>query len=131
MSFVNVLSRDEKYFKVAATVAAVSDYSTKVGCVAAKGNKLICSASNRLRNPAKNVPWKEATTHAEINVLRLIGFDGARKLTLYIARLNKSGQTMPSRPCVTCMETITKENPVIVYEIVYINQFGHLVKEKL
>lgn len=126
METVETLSRDLAFYWEAVDLAEYSSYTTRVGCIAAKGSKKIAGGFNRLRNPAKNVSFGDATFHAEYNVLRLVGYPD--KVTLYIARLGKNNKTMPSRPCNRCMEMINDNG---IAEIVYMNQFGSIVKEKV
>jgi len=123
---MSTLQRDIDFYVDATVIASYSDYTTRVGCIAAKGNKIISVASNRLRNSALNVPYGEATTHAEMNVLNMLGETG--RVTLYIARLGKMEQELPSRPCVNCMKAILKTD---IREIVYMDKSGHVVKERL
>jgi deoxycytidylate deaminase len=120
------LQRDIDFYSDATVIASYSDYTTRVGCVAAKGNKIIAVASNRVRNAAANVPYGDATTHAECNVLNMLG--ETDRVTLYIARLGNMEQELPSRPCKNCMKAILKTN---VRELVYMDKFGHVLKERL
>lgn len=127
MMFLKVLERDVAFYTKAIVVAGQSDYATRVGAVAAKGNKSICAAANSLRNPANNVSHGQATYHAEYNVLRMV--QDPTRVTVYIARLNKSGDMdMPSRPCNQCMKTFRMYG---FPEIVYLDSSRKLVKEKL
>lgn len=126
MNTVETLSRDISFYWQAVDLADYSDYSTKVGCIAAKGNKRIAGAVNRLRNPAKNVPYEEITYHAEFNVLQML--DDYDKVTLYIARLGKMGMDMPSRPCIRCMNKLYTYS---IDEIVYKDKFNKIIKEKV
>ncbi len=129
MSNAEILQRDlDLYWDSAVRVASQSDYATRVGCVAAKGNRVIAGAFNTLRNISANVPYGEATMHAEINVLRML--DQSAKITLYIARLNKTGKPMPSRPCIPCMLNI-KHSGFSIREIVYMDTYNKVVKERL
>jgi deoxycytidylate deaminase len=112
---------------VAAVTARIPDYRVRVGAVLAKGDRLLCAASNRVRNSAKNVPYGEATTHAEQACLNMdINSD---KMTMYIARLNTFGHEMPSRPCIACMKEIRKKTSI--KEIVYLDLYHSIVKERL
>jgi tRNA(Arg) A34 adenosine deaminase TadA len=121
-----VLQRDVKNFQRAVDVATLSDYTTRVGCVAAINNRFLCGTFNTHRNAARNVPHKEATRHAEPNCLAMVSDSDYSKLTLHVARINKIGGTLPSRPCTACMTLIVSLG---VREVVYINKSGRLVKE--
>ena len=124
---VELLTRDRKFYDLAATTARIPDYRVRVGAVLAKGDRLLCCASNRVRNSAKNVPYGEATTHAEQACLNMDNHND--KMTMYIARLNKAGVEMASRPCIKCMNEIRKNTSI--KEIVYLNQFHKIIKERL
>ena len=118
-----ILSRDLDLFDHAKMVAHSSNYSTKVGCVAAKSTRVICAAANKLTNPSLNVPVGEATKHAEMCVLTML-MEYA-KITMYIARLGRN-EALPSRPCTKCMQAIKNKG---VREIVYLSKDGRVVKE--
>lgn len=120
------LARDLDFYNAATVVARDSDYTTRVGCIAAKGAKKICSAANAVRNHAMNVSFGEATYHAEMNVLRML--PRTDRVTLYIARLGKLYQSLPSRPCNRCMERIRDSG---IKEIVYLDKYNRVVKELL
>ena len=121
-----VITRDIENFRDAAAIATTSTYSTRVGCVAAINRKFVCGAFNTQRNLPKNVPHLEATRHAEHNCLAMVPAGDLEKVTLYIARLNRANQRLPSRPCVACMAEIVSLG---VREVVYINKHARLVKE--
>jgi len=120
---VRILSRDLDLFEHAKMVAGSSNYSTKVGCVAAKSTRVICAAANKLTNPSLNVPIGEATKHAEMAVLTML--TEYAKVTLYIARPGRVDD-LPSRPCVKCMQAIKNKG---IREIVYLSKDGRVVKE--
>jgi tRNA(Arg) A34 adenosine deaminase TadA len=118
-----VLSRDLNFYEEALKVARSSNYSTKVGCVASKATRIICTAANRLVNDAANVPMGEATKHAEMAVLTML--TEYAKVTLYIARPGRVVD-LPSRPCIKCMKAIKEKG---IREIVYLSKDGRIVKE--
>lgn len=120
------LTRDIDFYYEAVKLTKASEYTTKVGCLSAKGNKRLALAVNTVRNPAKNVPYGEATTHAEMNVLHML--NSTARVTLYIARVGKLMQELPSRPCHRCMLEIRNSG---IKEIVYLDKFHKVVKEIL
>jgi len=120
---VEVLTRDLEFYDRALQVARSSNYSTRVGCVASKSTRIICSAANKLTNPSLNVPIGEATKHAEMAVLTML--TDYAKVTLYIARPGRVTD-LPSRPCVKCMRAIKDKG---IREIVYLSKNGRVVKE--
>ena len=115
------------YFK-ALELAAYSEYSTRVGVVVSKGRKIKCGAFNTLRNPSQNVPYGEATFHAEINAIKMLPL-GKGRCTMYIGRIGRSGLSLPSRPCKQCMRAII--DFLDFDEIVYLDKFNKIVLEKL
>lgn len=125
---INVeLARDRKLYYTAKRLAGQSSYPIRVGCILANNNTVISGAFNTIRNPASNVPYGHATFHAERNCLVLAGGYSLRRATLYIARIDKSGKRMPSRPCSRCLDSIQESG---LRELVYFD--GHnIVKEKL
>lgn len=130
MKLVPVLQRDHQHFNKAMIAASLSSYSIRVGCVAAKGNKVICAAVNKQRNITKNVNYWESTYHAEMACLHLTPTADLAKVTLYIARLDKMGRVRPSRPCDRCMIRFENEWWADVREIVYLDRITRkIVKE--
>lgn len=121
------LERDRKFYFSAKRLAWQSSYAIRVGALLANNGQTLAGAFNTVRNPANNVPYGGATFHAERNCLLLAGRRSLRRATLYIARIDKSGKHMPSRPCDRCLESIGIKG---VRELVYFDgQF--IVKEKL
>src|SRR6187402_1411737 len=82
-----LLKRHLRLYEKAVDIAACSEYTTRVGAVISKSSRVICGSFNTVRNPAKNVPYGDATTHAEINALRLLPESYNEKCTMYIARI--------------------------------------------
>jgi deoxycytidylate deaminase len=124
---VETITRDLKFYAKACDLARQSNYITskKVGCVAAKNTRLLAGAFNTVRNSNFNVPYGLSTFHAEMNVLRML--DKPDRVTLYIARIGQSGE-LPSRPCKRCMLELEAKS---IHEIVYLDRFGKVVKEKI
>ena len=121
------LERDRKFYYAARRLANQSSYSIRVGAVAANNGKLLAGAFNTIRNPSSNVPFGHATFHAERNCLLMVPFDSLRRATLYVARIDKSGKRMPSRPCNRCMVFLQQRG---IRELVYFDG-KFIVKEKL
>jgi len=125
---IETLARDIRIYSKALTIAYMSDYSTRVGSVLAKGNRAYAGAFNVGKNDQKNVPHGFASVHAEIAAMACCSEKELPKTTLYIARLSKVEDQMPSRPCVNCMRSIMR---VGIKEIVYLDKYYNLVKERL
>jgi len=123
------MKRHENLIRRAVKVAQLSSYRWKHGAVVAKGNKFLGSAPNKFRN-APAVDENNVTDHAERATLRelLKVREDLRGCTIYIARINKSGNTMMSRPCVDCMKAIIAAG---IKEIVYTNEIGSYSVEQI
>lgn len=117
----NTLSvKDKARLNQAKNIAATSDCTHQHGCVAVKGGRTVGVGVNAYRNARSLfdiIPDEARSIHAEEACLRAVG-SNARGATLYIARVNRFGEEMMSRPCARCMKQI-KESGVkrIVYTI--------------
>lgn len=121
-----MLQRDVDLFQQAVKLALQSNHFTRVGCIAARNQRILAGAFNTIRNPPKNVSYGEATRHAEHNCLALLNENVLPRVTLYIARINQSGFPMPSAPCKWCRVEIAALD---IKELVYISGQRRLVKE--
>lgn len=122
----DVLQRDINFYGRAANLAVLSDYSTRVGCLAAKGNRLLAGAFNTIRSTPRNTAYGGATFHAEHNCLGLLSDSDFPRTTIYVARLGRSAQQLPSRPCVRCMLELVDKG---IREVVYLDKHHRIVKE--
>lgn len=123
------MKRHENLIRRAVKVAQQSTYRWKHGAVVAKGNKVLGFAPNKLRN-APAVDEHNVSDHAERATLRelLKVRDDLRGCTIYIARINKQGKTMMSRPCPNCMNAIVDAG---IKEIVYTTEIGSYSVEQV
>ncbi|WP_176711525.1 hypothetical protein [Streptomyces sp. PTY087I2] len=98
-----------EYFEVSSRIdlaikeAAKSLCRHKVGAVLIKGSRVLAMSSNRYRN-SPGVDFMNATFHAEEVVLRR--FTPARGATIYVARVNRIGETALARPCERCQAAL-------------------------
>lgn len=80
----------------------------KHGAVIVKGGRVLSVGLNKFRNHPTIIPSEyiktSCSTHAEIDALRKVS--NVRGATMYIARVNKSGQERLSRPCDYCFEAL-------------------------
>lgn len=116
------MRRHEKLICRSVEVAKTSEYRWQHGAVVAKGNKILGSAPNKFRNlPA--VDENNVSDHAEHAVIRelLKVRSDLRGCTIYIARINKAGNTTMSRPCKDCLKAILQAG---IKEFVYTNEVG-------
>lgn len=121
------LERDRTHYYRAIELAKFSDYPVRVGSVAAVNSKFLAGAFNTVRNLAENVGYGSATYHAEYNCICLVPPRLLSRITLYVARVNKAGQRMPSRPCDRCWEMISANS---VRKVVYFDG-EFIVKERV
>lgn len=118
-------SKDEKFLNIAINESLKSPVLHKHGCVAVVNGKLIAKGYNNYRTQFK---FREKTfsCHAEIDTLRKIKNDKLiKKVTLYIARVNKKGEYKNSAPCVDCFKNIKN-----VKRIVYTQDMNTCFKVK-
>ena len=109
---------DERLFRQASVVGAVGQPHVRVGAVLAVGRRPYVWECNIL-GPIAGEPFLEG--HAEMRALKKI----RPKSTLYVARLDRAGQLMPSHPCEWCTKAIRANGNV--KQIVYFD--GHEIKK--
>lgn len=123
------MRRHENLINRAVRVAQTSSYRWQHGAVVAKGNKVLGFAPNKFRN-APLVDEHNVSDHAERAIIRelLKVREDLRGCTIYIARVNKAGETTISRPCPDCMKSIVTAG---IKEIVYTNEVGSYSAEQI
>lgn len=101
-------NRDQKYLNLAKNVAMSSSEKMRHGAVVVKSNRVLSIGINKFRNHPKIIPQDQIKTscsiHAEMDALRKI--KSAYGATIYVARVNKRGQSRLSRPCMHCYNAI-------------------------
>lgn len=127
MSNRTVSRRDHAYYIRAERLCRLSTYSIRVGAFAAHNGKALAGAFNTVRNVPKPGTYGGATYHAEFNCIRMVPPRLLSRITLYVARINKMGEKMPSCPCDRCLHFLYNND---VREICYFNG-SVLVKERL
>jgi deoxycytidylate deaminase len=123
-----ISSTDHLHFNCAQRLAEFGQHRVRVGCVAAIGRKRLAGSFNTYRNMAMNVDWNQATRHAEVNCMYMVPWEKKNKTTLYVARIGIYREPRPSFPCEACMDAIVSKE---FKAIVYMNDAGEIVKEKL
>ena len=90
----------------------------KHGAVIVKGGRVLSTGVNKERNHPLIVSSEHIKTHcsvhAEVDALKKAG--DVRGATMYVARVNKTGQERNSRPCKYCYANIKKSG---IKKIVY------------
>ena len=108
------LSRSQKSFlNLAMKTAEASECVQKHGAVVVKSGSVLSIGLNKWRNDAaladelfQNGVSKHVSVHAEIDALaRVKNPAGA---VLYVARVNRAGEPVISKPCINCSEAIKK-----------------------
>lgn len=99
----------QRHLDRAAQVALASTEKQAHGCVIALGPKVLSVGVNSARNrPAVcSDPARQAGIHAEVAALKALRFDGNyARLTLYSARLLRSGVPALAKPCPVCAQVL-------------------------
>lgn len=104
------LSNQEKRFlNIAIKAAGSSDMKKKHGAVVVKSGRVLAIGINKFRNhPAQTASDRiqdECSVHAEIDAISRCDPRGA---SLFVARVNNSGEVRYSRPCKRCGAILEK-----------------------
>ena len=104
----NLSRKDRRRLAQAKKIAATSDCGHMHGCVATVGGRVVGVGVNRYKNSMSlfdHTPRFGWSVHAEEACLKSIGGD-AQGAVVYIARINRRGEEMMSKPCSSCMEKL-------------------------
>ena len=103
------MAKDERWLERARKIAEVSTCNKKHGAVVIRGGSVLAVGVNTLTNPVSmfDVCGGRVSSHAEVSALKSLDFqaDGA---TLYVARVNRKGQPLLSKPCGNCTQIIAR-----------------------
>lgn len=101
-----ISAKDQRFLQMAAGVATQSKCRFRHGCVLVKHGKILSASPNIFRNNVHNMGdnWAHSSIHSEIATLKRAGFP--RRATLFVARINASGEIRISKPCYNCQEVI-------------------------
>lgn len=104
-------NRDKRILDKALHLSELSDCKFKHGAIIVKnGNVISVGINYQINDPAfldDEVAVDHAAIHAEVaalNAAKKVNLQGA---VIYIARRNKSGDPMMSRPCAKCQKAIS------------------------
>lgn len=109
-SSVQQMSQKDIYLlNKAMGLALSSQEKHRHGAVITKKGKIVSWGVNSLRNlPAVcSNPKAEAGRHAEREAIRRANTD-LEGATIYVARINKNGNPLMSKPCAACQKAIDK-----------------------
>jgi deoxycytidylate deaminase len=104
------LSRKETSFlAVAKYFAAKSQSRQRHGAIVVKSGRVLGTGYNKDKNNPMQVSPEHIKTHcsrhAEVEAIRDAGFDVSGAI-LYVARVNKQGRSLNSKPCKYCQAVI-------------------------
>lgn len=99
-------NRDKDMLDRAMYVARASTCKQRHGALIYKSGRVIGVGVNVSRNshPTMEIPFYAYSSHAEVKAIDAV-YDGKllQGATIYVARINKSGDPMNSLPCRRCM----------------------------
>ena len=101
---------DRAHLNRAIEIAKTSTCRQRHGAVLASGRRVLGVGVNSFRSHPNHVsdPKRHASFHAEVAVLRQIGYAGDGKMSLYVARVLRDDSPALSLPCALCREEIRK-----------------------
>lgn len=93
----------------------------KMSSAIVKGNRLISVGINKVAAPKRFIKRhrENMALHAEIDALLGIDKERLKNATLYITGETAAGNSMITKPCVTCLNFINQMN---IERVVYLNK---------
>lgn len=122
-----IYNSDLRFFKKAATLALSGEHRVRVGCLAVCKGKPVAGAWNTIRNTSP-VKFKDMTIHAEMACLNQVSYRLHSSTYLYVARISKANELLPSYPCAKCMKKLMKTDLKGIY---FFDESGRITKETL
>lgn len=98
------MTRVDKRIRAALALAELSRCKNKHGAIVMKDGVLLGSGVNTVRCSADEVSddnWRFVGLHAEAAAILQAG-SASSGATIYVARVNKQGEPIDSRPCKRC-----------------------------
>lgn len=110
--------RDQARLEVAKKVADLSGVRMRHGAAIYKSGRLLAVGKNSSRTHGKFITGYETnySEHAEISAIRQCRKADLRGAVLYVARVNRNGKELMSRPCNKCAKAIISAG---IKEVVY------------
>lgn len=93
-------SKDKRFLDMARGVATTSKCRMKHGALVVKHSRVLGSSPNIKKNDPLYVDYQFSSIHAEVAALRKAGWPV--KATVYVARVNRDGESRLSMPCANC-----------------------------
>lgn len=106
---------DIKFLERAAELAENGEHRVRVGALAVSKGKPLAGAWNTIRNTSP-VGFVDISVHAEVACIEMLSYQILPRTTLYVVRINKAGEIMPSEPCPRCLTFLEAAN---IRSIVY------------
>jgi deoxycytidylate deaminase len=101
--------RETSFLAVAKYFAAKSQSRQRHGAIVVKSGRVLGTGYNKNKNNPMQVSPEHIKTHcsrhAEVEAIRDAGFDVDGAI-LYVARVNRQGKTLNSKPCNYCQAVI-------------------------
>lgn len=105
--------KDQRFLDMASGVALTSKCKFRHGAVVVHHGTVLGSSCNIRKNDPYYVDHKFSSIHAEVRALRRAGFP--KKATIYVARVNRFGETRNSKPCEGCQSLLDELNVKVVH----------------
>lgn len=115
--------------RIAVSAADASQHRMRVGAAIYKNSMFYSSGHNSYTgktHPKSNAHCR--TIHAELHALLRLGLLGAKKTTIYVARLRKDNSLGMSKPCTACQELLRFAR---VKKMVFVNYHGNVEEQLL
>ena len=102
--------RQKAYMNVARFLATKSDLRHKHGAVVVKSSRVLGMGYNKHRNDPRNVnPGRhryDSGCHAEMDALKKVS--NPRGSIVFVARVNRKGEDLLSKPCEICSKELAR-----------------------
>lgn len=119
---------DLRYLALAARQARTAQSPRyHLGAIIVRSGRVLSTGANRLKNtPSEIIPRSAWSTHAEEDCIRQLPEKArGRRLTMYVARVNRQGEWRLARPCQRCWTSAVNAG---VTRIVYSTNTGIAVE---
>ena len=104
-------NKDRSYLHLAMKVAESSVYEMRHGAVVVRGGSVLAVGYNKQKNDpiifgdaGSEEAQRNSTVHAEMDALSRV--TSAKGAVVYVARINRRGEPVLSRPCDNCYESL-------------------------
>jgi tRNA(Arg) A34 adenosine deaminase TadA len=107
MNYVEISSRNRRYFELAKLEALKSEFPDfKHGAILVKGGSIISKSCNKMNSCSFGARFKtykgRASLHAELGTILGVPKSKTLSSTIFVVRVSKTGLLANSRPCNMC-----------------------------